>query len=181
MKYIKKIILFLLIFVLVGCGREDKPRDIVMNYLDKYKNKDEVVIEQLDEYIAKEDLNNNQKEIYKGILLKEYETLEYEVKNETYVDNEIIFDIQITVFDLYKIQKKASEYFNEHISEFNDEDGKYDRSKFIDYKLDLMGNATEVVSYNIKVVLTKKNNKYVINQLSNEDLEKIHGVFNYEE
>ena len=87
----------------------------------------------------------------------------------------------ITVYDLYKAQRDATEYLNEHRDEFNDEEGNYDSSKFMDYRLEQMQKTTDTVEYTITFNLTKDDDdNWQITELSQEDLEKIHGIYNYD-
>ena len=58
-------------------------------------------------------------------------------------------------------------------------DGEYDESKFIDYKLKELDKVNDTVDYTIDFTLTKVNNDWVVNELTNEQLEKIHGVYEY--
>ncbi len=44
-----------------------------------------------------------------------------------------------------------------------------------------MKDATETVDYELELKVVKNNNDWDVTQLSVEDLEKIHGIYNYEE
>ena len=51
---------------------------------------------------------------------------------------------------------------------------------FIDYKLERMKNTTNRINYTITLNVTKENNKYVVSNPTDNDLKKIHGIYNYE-
>ena len=181
----KKVIVGVLLMVLsifvCGCGDNKTAKDAVIQYLEMYRVKDEEIINELDDYIENENLTDEQKEKYKEILEREYSTLMYEVVNEQYEGNSAIVSVDVTVIDLYKAQKKAADYFNINSTEFNDENGEYDRSVYMDYKLDMMSKETDTVTYTIDIKVDKEDDKWKVVQLSNESLEKLHGIYNYEE
>ena len=51
----------------------------------------------------------------------------------------------------------------------------------MEYKLEKMRNMNDTVSYNIVFYVTKTDGKWYVEQPDEEVLEKIHGVYNYEE
>jgi hypothetical protein len=51
----------------------------------------------------------------------------------------------------------------------------------MDYKLDMMSKQMETVTYTIDIKVEKDEDAWKVVQLSNESLEKIHGIYNYEE
>ena len=58
-------------------------------------------------------------------------------------------------------------------------DGEYDEGLFTDYKLEQLDKVNDTVDYTIDFTLTKVDNEWVVNELTNEQLEKIHGVYEY--
>jgi hypothetical protein len=105
----------------------------------------------------------------------------YKVVDEQYEGNVAFITMEITVIDLYKSQEESAKYFNDNPTEFNDEDGEYDRDLYTDYKLDMMSKETDTVTYTIDIKVEKDGDDWKVVQLSNESLEKIHGIYNYEE
>ena len=81
---------------------------------------------------------------------------------------------------MYKAQKDASLYLSNHQDEFLT-DGEYDNNLYMEYKLEEMRNMNDTVSYNIVFHVTKTDGKWYVEQPDEEVLEKIHGVYNYEE
>lgn len=53
----------------------------------------------------------------------------------------------------------------------------YDEDKFTDYKLTQMENVNDTVTYTLEFTLTKVDNKWQMDSLSNADIEKIHGIY----
>ena len=75
------------------------------------------------------------------------------------------------------VEKK---YLEEHREEFNDENGNYSATKFMDYRLKSMKNTNDFIEYTITFSVTKENDTYVVAQPTDNDLLKIHGIYNYE-
>ena len=179
----KIIVLFLSLFMMVGCGFEKDmtAKQAVESYLERYRTHDEAVMNALDDYIASEDdLSDDQKEIYKEVLKKQYKNLKYKVTNETYDGKDALVTVTITVFDLYRVQKEANEYLDDHQEEFQDKKGVYDKDAFLNYKLDKMKEYTEQVDYTIDFHVVKTDDmKWEVQDLSTSDLEKIHGIYQY--
>jgi hypothetical protein len=174
--------LFLSSFLLIGCGEEMTPRQAVRDYMESYVTLDDSVIDQLNKYVdGNEELTNEHKVTYKEILRKQYSSLTYSILNERIEDNVAYVEVEINVKDLYKIRKETNEYYANNKNEFNDNNGVYDVSKFITFQLDKMKAATETVKYKLELKVVKSDDDWDVAQLSNSDLEKIHGIYNYEE
>ena len=167
-KYLKLTLIAVFVLLLAGCGcMRQTAKGRVEEFLDQYRNLSANVLGDLDEVVdADTNLNDEQKE---------------EIINETYDGDTATVEAKITVYDLYKVQKDATVYLNEHREEFNNENGEYDNTKFMDYKLDQMQKINDTVEYTINFNLTKdENDVWQISELSQDDLEKIHGIYNYD-
>lgn len=177
----KKLFIFIIsMFFVVGCScMNDKASDAVEKYLNDYKGLNENVLKNMDQVIAKENLEDKDKETYKDILKKQYRDLTYTIENESYDGDTAKVTVKITVYDLYKANKNSSDYLNEHQDEFVT-DGIYDSVKYIKYKLEELTKMKDTVSYTIVFNVKKENSKWIVEQPSDEDLEKIHGIYNYE-
>lgn len=182
----KKIIASVMILIssifLVGCSCTNKTaKDAVKDFLEQYKNLSASVLTDLEGVIKKENLNSEQEDKYRDILKKEYSDLKYEILDENYDGDNAVVKAKIIVYNLYKAQSNAAVYLNENINEFKDEAGNYDNNKYLDYKLDEMKKVTDTVEYTIEFNCTKNNKgNWEVNELSNADLEKIHGIYNYD-
>ena len=171
--------LIMILFLLTGCGNSSA-RCEVEKYLKKYKNLNSEVLVDLERVIEKEDLNNEQTKKYRNILKKQYKDLGYEIVSEEYDGDICYVVVNISVYDLYTVQKDAYLYLENHHDEFNDENGEYDINKFVDYKLDKMQDATNRIEYKIVFTVKRENNEYVVEQPLENDLKKIHGIYNIE-
>lgn len=178
----KKILVMLISLVMVvGCScSNDKAADAVEEYLNEYKGLSNNVLEDIDELVSNENLTDKGSEIYKEVLKRQYRDLIYTIENEDYDGDTAMVTVKITVYDLYKAQKNASIYLNSHQDEFLT-DGEYDNDLYMDYKLEEMRDMNDTISYNIVFNVTKTDGKWVVEQPSEEVLEKIHGVYNYDE
>jgi hypothetical protein len=181
-KFIIVFVLFLSSILLIGCGEEMTPTQAVRDYLEGYVTLDDTVVNQLNDYVNdNEDLTKEQKDTYKEILRKQYSSLTYDIKNEKIEDNIAYVTVKINVKNLYKIQKETNEYYENNKDEFNDEDGVYDVVRFVDYQMDKMKAATETIDYELELKVVKSDGDWDVTQLSTSALEKIHGIYNYEE
>lgn len=182
MKKVYKVLLVVgICLVLAGCGCMKKTaKGAVQDYLNQYKNLSSNVISSMDNVVNDENLTDSQKEKYRDILKRQYQDLKYEIVNEKYDGDNATVEVKITVYDLYKVQKDANNYLTNSGDEFK-ENGVYSNDLFMNYKLDKMKKVTDTVEYNITFNVTKDDKgNYKVNDLSNSDLEKIHGVYNYD-
>ena len=177
----KKIIIclisFLTILTLTGC--EDSASMAVEKYLAKYNSLDSAVITDMQNIIEKENLSDENKKLYRSIFEKQYTDMTYKIVEEEYDGDEATVEVQITVYDLYKVQTEAAEYLVQHPEEFNNEQGVYDSTLFTKYKLDKMKTSLDTVDYTIEFYVVKTSNGWTVSSLSTSDLEKIHGIYNY--
>lgn len=178
----KKILLLIcMCLALVGCGlKETKAEDAVKDYLNQYKNLGDTVITDLATLVDAEELNDDQKKVYKGILEKQYQDMTYKIVEAEYAGDTAEVEVTVTVYDLYKAQIDASTYLSNNLDEFNDEDGSYDNEKYLDYKLEQMKKTTDTVEYTINFKVEKIDGKWTVEQPDTDDLEKIHGIYNYD-
>ncbi len=176
----KLVVLFLGVCILLtGCGA-NTAKNAVDSYLKKYKTLDSEVLVDLESTIEKENLSSSQSDVYRDILKKQYQDLSYEITEEEYDDDVSYITAKVEVYDLHRAQEDASNYLQNNPTEFNNDNGEYDVNKFLDYKLDKMKNTTERIEYTITFTVTKEDDKYVVAQPTENDLKKIHGVYNYD-
>ena len=178
----KKIFLIVsLLLLVVGCGCMKKTaKGAVQDYLNQYKNLSANVISDMDDVIDNENLTDTQKEKYRDVLKKQYQDLKYDIVSEKYDGDNATVDVKIKVYDLYKVQKDANDYLTTSGDEFK-ENGVFNNDLFMDYKLDKMKKTMDTIEYNITFNVTKDDKgNYKVSDLSNTDLEKIHGVYNYD-
>lgn len=179
-KNLKFIALIVCAIIISGCWNKLTPSEKVEDMMDKYVKNDVTLLNELDSYISKQDLSNSQKERYKKIIKDEYANIKYEIKDEKIEEEYATVTVEIEVKDLYKASKTASEYLISNPEEFYDE-GVYNQDRFVDYKLSKMEEETDTISYTIYFELKNDDDAWTILELDNETLEKIHGIYDYDE
>ena len=176
----KKIILTLMLLFLMGCSLSNTPTKKVEAFFKKYQTLDKDVLTDLDSVLStKVNFDENQKEEYRNIMKKHYQNLVYEIKDEKLDGDEAIVTVEITVTDFNKVFDEASEYLISHPDEFNDENGNYDISKYIDYQINRLKETKEKTKYTLDIPLTMINDEWTVNKLDNDTLNKINGIYNY--
>ena len=208
MKKIFNILINLLLIVTIsGCSLGNTPSKKVEDFLDKYKNEDKGILTELKNMIDSDGLmNSNEKDTYTNIIRKQYKDLTYEIKDEKINGNKAVVTTEIEVYDFYKTNKEALDYFNNNKQEFlidnsnntsdnasvdnnsnnaNNANNAYndsaaiDNTKFIDYRLGRLGEVKDRIKYQIDFNLTKKNNKWSIDDIDDATRQKIHGLFEH--
>lgn len=178
----KKIILFLgtLLFV-VGCDNlMNTPTKKVEEFLNKYQTMSNEVMEQLN-YTLDENytLTETQKEKYKNIMKKQYKDLIYTIKEETTDGDTSMVKVEIEVYDYKKALEKADDYLITNQDNFINEEGSVNNEMFMDYKISEIENQTERVKYTLELTLTKQEDIWEMNEITEIDRQKIHGIYSY--
>jgi hypothetical protein len=149
-------------------------------------------------------MSEEQKSTYKELLEKQYQNLSYKINDEDISGDTATVDVEIEVYDYQTTITKARNYYLEHQEEFNkeeDNDNETDNSNdnivsdtvedikevtedtidkiksYIDYKLKEMKTVTEKTKYDITFTLTKEDGVWVIDELSETDKLKLHGLY----
>lgn len=181
----KKILSFLTVFlVLTGCSLSDidnTPTKKVEAFFNNYQTLDQDVLDDLDVVIAKEtNFTEEQKDDYRDILKKHYQNLTYIIKDETVNGDKATVEVEIEVTDFYKVMNESEEYLNDNYNELLDEEGNYDESKFIDYRLGLLKDAEDTVKYTLNLTLTKNDDgEWILDDLDDIEEQKILGMYQY--
>lgn len=166
------ILIIIAILLIIGCTNINNiPTKKVEDLFNDYQTLDEEVLNDLNITVDNfTDYNQIQKDKYKEIIKKQYRSLIYKIRNKIIGNNHGIVIVEVTVKDLYKVEQEVNSYINNH---------KMDTKEYIDYKLNKLMMAKDKVTYTIEVKLTKNNNKWCLNGLSNEDINKISGTYAY--
>ena len=182
----KKIVSFIIGILLVtgcSCGKEmmkETPTKKVEKFLSNYQTLNEDVLKQLDETVDKEiDFNEEQKIEYKELMKRHYKNLKYDIKDEIIDGDHATVTVEIEVTDYSKIMTDADSYLNEHKEEFNNTDGVYDVSLFTKYRLEKLKDANDTVKYTLELTLTKIDDDWTLDTISDTDESKIHGMYVY--
>lgn len=199
----KKIIVFLslLVMLVTGCGNNmNTPTGKVEEFLGRYQSMDSNILTQLDNVISNDEtMNDEQKKDYKTLMEKQYQNLSYKIKDEEIDGDKAEVLVEIEVFDYANSINESREYYTEHRDEFDDEEigndgadtdndgtseegevvgGAVDTiSSFITYKIKQLMDVTDKAKYEITFHLNKEDGEWVIEDLSDVDRQKIHGLF----
>ena len=187
----KKILVALIctIFLLIGCeNMKNTPTAKVENFLSKYQKMDHEVLKELDTVLKQNTtMTKEQKDKYKSLLKKQYQNLSYKIKNEETRDNTATVEVEIEVLDYKNAIENSKDYYINHKEDFikddNDstdgliEDTIETLKRYIDYKIEQMKLVNNKINYGITFTLTKEDDMWKINPLTEEDIQKIHGIY----
>lgn len=178
----KKILWILLVIVcLTGCNNlMNTPTKKVEYLLSKYQSNDSEVLKQLDETLLTDAiLTKEEKEKYKSIMQKQYKDLMYNIKNEAIDGKTAVVEVEIEVYDYAKsITNTENELLN-NSENFKDSTGEVDTIKYNDYKLSNLEKVTDRVKYTINFTLSKVDEEWVVDDLTETERMKIHGLYAY--
>lgn len=177
-------IYIILLFVLVGCSITDDmgntPTKKVEEYLNDYQTLDKKVLTKLNAVVEEEEMfNNEQKNSYRDVLKKHYQELDYTIKEETVNGDKATVEAEIEVTDYTNALKEAENYKNNNESEFLGDDDLFDQLKYNNYKLKMIKESKERVKYTIYFSLTKQNDEWELDKLTETEEEKILGIYEY--
>ena len=180
----KKVLSMLgLALIMTGCSlgnMDNTPTKKVEEYLNNYQTLNSNVLSELDSMVNQEELfDEDQKTTYKDIMKKHYQDLTYTIKEETVNGDKATVEAEIEVNDYTKALKESENYRTTNESEFLDEEGVFDETKFNNYKLDLLKSNKERVKYTIYFSLSKSGNEWVLDDLTETEQEKILGIYEY--
>ena len=177
----KKIVLLLMTFtiLLTSCkNMSNTPTAKVENFMEKYQSMDSSVLGQLDVIVSnRKDLTDEQKTNYKSLLEKQYQNLSYVITEEQKDKNNAKVTIEVETYDYRGALNKSEEYFNNNEKEFQKEDGKIDLKKYWDFRIEEMTKTQDRVKNIIVFTLHKEKDNWILNDISDTDRDKIHGLF----
>ena len=199
----KKLIVFLslLVMFVTGCGNNmNTPTGKVEEFLGRYQSMDSNILTQLDNVISNDEtMDDTQKKDYKSLMEKQYQNLSYKIKDEKIDGDEAEVLVEIEVFDYANSINESRKYYTEHRDEFDDgevgndgadtdNDGKDEEgevvggavdtiSSFITYKIKQLMDVTDKAKYEITFHLNKEDGEWVMEDITDVDRQKIHGLF----
>lgn len=181
MKKIISLILIIMLFFITGCDQIDNtPTKKVETMLMKYQTLDKDVLDDLNKTVDSEPtLNTAEKSKYKEVLKKQFSSLTYTIKDEEIDGDNAEVDVEIEVNDLTKAIKDSENYLNSNPKEFQDDSGNFVQSKYTDYKLNQMDKTSIKVKYSLELTLTNSDGEWVVDNLTETERQKIHGIYNY--
>lgn len=174
------VLIFSALFILTGCNSklDNTPTKKVEAFLNNYQSLDSKVMEDLDNTLAADpNLSDDNRKEYQEFMKKHYQDLKYEIKDEKIDGDKATVETEITVRNYTKSVADAENYKSENGAEFNGEDGNYDATIFSTYRLDELKKVTDTETYTITFNLTKQDEEWKLEDLSDEDLNKINGLY----
>ena len=166
--YILAISFFIL--VLVGCSLGNTPTSKVEELLGKYQKNDEEIKLEIDEMLENENMTEKQMSRYKELILKQYQGLSYDVKEEEINGDLATVKVQIEVLDY---RSAVSRVEDEYAGRTN-----YDDDEYTNKKLDYLEDVSDKVQYTIEFTCTKDSSgEWQLNNLTNVDIQKIQGMY----
>ena len=175
----KKILVIIMVLILSACtlNLESGPKEIVKEFLDKYKKQDEKVLSDLDSSITSI-YTGKYKQRYKDLMIKQYKNMDYKITDEIIEDNSAVVTVEIIVYDYSKTLEYVNNYVKEHKEKFlKESSSEIDNNKYLDYKLGELEKVVDKKSYIINFSLIKEKNDWIIDNLDKTDIEKIHGIY----
>ncbi len=182
MKKLIVILSALTLFTGCGCNKKlmDTPTKKVEMFFENYQSLDDEVISQLDKIVAEEEnFNTEHRASYKELMKKHYKELKYDVKDEKIDGDTATVTVEIEVTDYTKVMEDADKYLEEHPDEFRNEEGEYDKSLFITYRLKQLSDVKDKVKYTLELTLSKVDDEWKLDTISDVDERKIHGMYVY--
>lgn len=175
----KFILIVITTLVICGCTNLDNtPTKKVESFLNNYQTLNSDVLEDLNNTLDKDTtLSKNMKNKYRDFMKKHYQDLTYEIKDETENGDNASVTAEITVRDYSDVTSNAESYRIDNKDKFTGEDGNYDANLFTQYRLEKLKEVNKVSTYTIVFNLNKKNNEWVLEDLSKEDMSKINGLY----
>jgi len=178
----KKLVIFLIVLILfTGCSNDlmNTPTKRVETLMNNYITLNSEVLSDLDKTLLSETvMTNDQKERYKSIIKRQYQHLSYEIKDETIDGDAATVEVQVEVYDYGKAINDANNYLQENSNEFLTTEGVMDTEKFNNYKLDNLEKVKDKVTYTLNLTLRKIDDKWTLDDLTDVEINKIHGLYN---
>ena len=180
-KIIKSLVVLCFIaLVFTGCScslNDTSPEDAINTFFEKYRSKDDNVITQLIDTIKNEELTDENKDRYQKLMEKQYDSFSYVIKDVKEEKDSATATVELTVLNYRSAVLKAEEELNKTPEKFNDDNGNFSKEKYMEYKIDKMEEVTDTTTHTIELNLTKEAGMWKVEQLSSDDISKLHGLY----
>ena len=177
----KRVFLLSIFVILIsGCAllRETtSPTRATEAFLGRYQSLDEQIMTQLDDVMAGENLTAQQQEDYRTLMRRQYQNMTYEIKDEVIDGDNAVVTVEIEVYDFGTAQADADFYREENPGEFEDDEGAFSPERFMDYRIGRLTEAEDRTKYTMDLRLTKVEDEWIIEDLTEIERQKIHGIY----
>ena len=107
-----------------------------------------------------------------ALMKRQYQNLSYKITDEKIEDDSANVIVEIEVYDYISSVNKSEDYYNNHKEEFEE------KEKYMDYKITEMQKVSDRKQYEIVFTLRKEDDGWVMDNISDTDREKLHGLSN---
>lgn len=158
------ILTVLLSIFLFGCSTTmQTPTSKVEEFLSRYQRLDKDVLKELENMVDNEEkMTDEEKKEYKTLLEKQYQNFAYKIKKEIIAKDIATVDVEIEVLDYSTAISKSKKNCEKNIIECKIKEMK------------LVNNKTK---YDLTITLYQEDGKWIIENLSDNDIKKLHGLY----
>ncbi len=103
----------------------------------------------------------------------------YKIKDEVIDGDNATVEVEIEVYDYYAVNNELNTHIEENREDFYDEEGNIIDEKYMDKKIELLNEVKDKVTYTLNLTLTKKEDIWVLDDITETERQKIHGLYNY--
>ena len=159
----KLLILIIGTTIITGCSLNNNPNSKTEELLGKYQGLDNSIIISPEVLANDNNLSNNLEEEYSNMIKKQYQSMSYDIKDTEEDGNKAIVTVEIEVLDYKKVINHMTGNKNK---------------KYHKRLLEKLKNTHDLVTYTIKINLTKDNKgKWNTEALTNDDQNKLLGIY----
>lgn len=169
----------ILLVVVAGCTTTmNTPTKRVEEFMSKYQGLDSDVLSQLDHVVSNDStMSDDQKKEYTSLMKKQYQSLSYKIKDEKIEEETATVTVEVEVYDYRSALNNAETYYASNKDKFKDKDGQIDNSKYMDYKITEMKKVSDRKKYELVFTLFHEDDEWNMDDLSDNDRQKLHGVY----
>lgn len=171
----KKIIILIVLILVSGCYKSTPTKEVEEYFTNYQTSKINI---NYDNIIDFRNYSDKQRNEYIEIINNNYNDLVYTIKNEEVNANNAIVTVEIEVYDFIKKLDEIEKYKDENITEFY-RDEYFSESMYIDFKISQLKEVSDRIIYTLNIPLTKVDDKWYIDDLPKEYIEKINGIYKY--
>lgn len=172
----KKItLLIILTIITIGCGNINNKIDVKINeFFNKYNKLDDEVLMDIDKKMLEAEIDPEIKPIVKSAYKRQFKEMKYKIIEINEYKDYAKVKVKVTLYDYENTKKDAEKYIDNNIDEFmlNNEVDYIKEKKYIFEKLN---KTNKRKNESIYLKLHKDNNKWKIDDLTNETLLKLQG------